>query len=77
MKPGDTMRSPIFGNITIDEVFDSEGAARAAGYYYDAHVNDDGWRYKVLGGNVEFTGGGHRRRFAACYVGGHDEGDYI
>lgn len=73
MKQGDTMRSPIFGVITIDEVYDSEGAARAAGYYYDAHVHDAAWKYKVLAGNVEFTPAGGRRRFAACYVGGRDE----
>jgi len=45
----------IFGRVEITEAFDSELEARAAGYYYDAHVyliNDFGGiepvDYKVL-----------------------------
>ena len=38
MKAGDRALSPIFGEIVIRQVFDSEEEARKAGYYYDAHV---------------------------------------
>ena len=66
MKSGETYVSPIFGEIEIDEVFESEDAARAAGYYYDAHVSARGW--KVLGNVSRYSPVSPERRFAGARV---------
>ena len=62
MKPGDVIRSPIFGEVEITEVFETEAEARAAGYCYDAMVNDHQWIWKVLAGHAEDG----KPRFSAC-----------
>lgn len=46
MKAGDRALSPIFGEIVVGAVYESETEAREAGYYYDAHVFVRG--YKIL-----------------------------
>lgn len=46
MKAGDRALSPIFGEIVIGAVYETEAEARKDGYYYDAHVFIR--EYKVL-----------------------------
>lgn len=65
--PGNLMMTAIFGAVTIDEVFDSEADARAAGYAYDGHLigGDWPWTYwKVLARNSDFV----HREYAAAKV---------
>ena len=66
MKSGERYVSPIFGEIEIEEVFESEDAARAAGYYYDAHISVRGW--KVLGNVSRYSPVTPERRFAGARV---------
>ena len=66
MNVGERYVSPIFGEIEIDEVYESEDAARAAGYYYDAHVSARGW--KVLGNVSRYSPVSPERRFAGARV---------
>lgn len=56
IRPGDPVRTALFGVVEIRKVFMDESAARAEGYYYDAaayRVNFFGAvepvPYKVLG----------------------------
>ncbi len=36
--PGDRVWTAIFGEVDVMEVFETEEAARAAGYYFDGHA---------------------------------------
>lgn len=66
MNVGERYMSPIFGMITVDEVYESEDEARMAGYYYDAHVSALG--YKVLGNLSRYSPVTPERSFAAARV---------
>ena len=62
---GEIVRTAIFGEVALLEVYDSEAEARRAGYCYDAHIAGGDWPYagwKVLARSTDFV---HREFCAA------------
>lgn len=51
MNIGDRKETAIFGSVLIDEIYETEAEARAAGFYADAHLKTGAWpdtEWKVL-----------------------------
>ena len=62
---GEIVRTAIFGEVALLEVFETEAAARAAGFVYDAHIAGGDWPFtdwKVLARSTDFV---HREFCAA------------
>jgi hypothetical protein len=64
---GNTVNTPRFDNVLIEEVFDSDEAARKAGYTEPTHSKPDADGYVIRGRSLDF---GVYMTFAAVWTGG-------
>lgn len=62
IKVGDTILTPRFLNVTIEEVFETERELREAGYTETTHFEDPDRPYRVNGKHI----GPNRMQFAAA-----------